>query len=60
MDCGSTGNPVLDLIKGFFDFLDDPIGTIVSIIAQTVLGAAIDVFASLTTSVPTLTGTGTA
>jgi hypothetical protein len=60
MNCGSTGSPVLDLVKGFFDFLGDPIGTIVELIAKTILAGAIAVFGALTTGVPTLTGTTTA
>ncbi|MGW1722201.1 hypothetical protein ACWCQK_04580 [Streptomyces sp. NPDC002306] len=60
MNCGSTGSPVLDLVKGFFDFLGNPIGTIVQLIANTVLAGAIAVFGALTTGVPTLTGTTTA
>ncbi|TQJ87724.1 hypothetical protein [Streptomyces sp. SLBN-31] len=60
MNCGSTGNPVFDLAKGFFDFLGDPIGTIVELIAKTILAGAIAVFGALTTGVPTLTGTTTA
>ncbi|MFB7330862.1 hypothetical protein FNH09_33155 [Streptomyces adustus] len=60
MTCGSTGSPVLDLVKGFFDFLGDPIGTIVELIAKTILAGAIAVFGALATGVPTLTGTTTA
>src|SRR5689334_14050066 len=59
MKC-STGNPLGDLVKGFFSFLSDPIGTIVEEIAKTILASAISVFGSLTTGVPTLTGTTTA
>ncbi|ALV36036.1 hypothetical protein [Streptomyces sp. CdTB01] len=60
MNCGSTGNPAFDLAKGFFEFLGDPIGTIVELIAKTILAGAIAVFGALTTGVPTLTGTTTA
>ncbi|MEV6008688.1 hypothetical protein AB0M29_17955 [Streptomyces sp. NPDC051976] len=59
MKC-STGNPLGDLVKGFFSFLNDPIGTIVEEIAKTILASAIDVFGALDTGVPTLTGTTTA
>ena len=55
-----TGNPVADLIVGFFDFLGDPIGTILKGIANSVLGAAVSVFGDLTTNVPTLVPGGTA
>jgi hypothetical protein len=51
-----TGSPLVDAIKGFFDFLGDPIGAILDGIAKQVLSAAIDMFGTLTTSVPTLTG----
>ncbi|WP_329529483.1 hypothetical protein [Streptomyces sp. NBC_01462] len=60
MNCGSTGSPVLDLVKGFFDFLGDPVGTIVELIGKLILAGAIAVFGALTTGVPTLTGTTTA
>ncbi|MFF5148108.1 hypothetical protein ACFY6U_51855 [Streptomyces sp. NPDC013157] len=53
MACG-TGNGAGDIIKGFFDFLGDPIGTILEVIANKVLGAAITVFGDLVTSIPTL------
>ncbi|MFJ6895167.1 hypothetical protein [Streptomyces hokutonensis] len=56
MNCG-TGSPVLDLITGFFDFLGDPVGTIVNLIAKSILSAAIAVFAALAIHVPTLAGT---
>ncbi|MFJ6086476.1 hypothetical protein ACIQI8_34310 [Streptomyces sp. NPDC092369] len=55
-----TGNPVVDAVVGFFDFLGDPIGTIVKGIANAVLAGAIAVFGALTTAIPTLSGTGTA
>jgi hypothetical protein len=60
MTCGSTGNPIGDLVVGFFSFLGDPIGTIIKMIAKMILSAAISVFGALTTGVPTLTGTNTA
>ncbi|MER6672755.1 hypothetical protein [Streptomyces sp. NPDC000983] len=59
MNC-PTGNPVIDLIKGFFDFLGNPIGTVIELIANTILAGAIAVFGALITGVPTLTGTATA
>ncbi|WP_331740229.1 hypothetical protein OG613_45735 (plasmid) [Streptomyces sp. NBC_00015] len=52
-----TGSGPGDIIKGFFDFLGDPVGTILEVIANKVLSAAITVFGDLTTNVPTL-GTG--
>ncbi|MFJ9538293.1 hypothetical protein ACIRPX_13625 [Streptomyces sp. NPDC101225] len=55
--CGSTGSPVLDLIVGFFSFLGDPIGTVINLIAKTILAGAVAVFAALATAVPTLAGT---
>ncbi|WP_328906331.1 hypothetical protein OG230_27120 [Streptomyces sp. NBC_00234] len=54
-----TGDPLVDAITGFFDFLDDPIGTIVSGIAHSVLAAAIAAFGELTVSIPTLSSTAT-
>ncbi|WAZ25694.1 hypothetical protein STRCI_007205 [Streptomyces cinnabarinus] len=59
MNC-PTGNPVIDLIKGFFDFLGNPIGTVIELIANSILAGAIAVFGALITGVPTLTGTATA
>ncbi|MFE0711980.1 hypothetical protein ACFW29_33615, partial [Streptomyces sp. NPDC058865] len=59
MNC-PTGNPVIDLIKGFFDFLGNPIGTVIELVANTILAGAIAVFGALITGVPTLTGTATA
>ncbi|MDQ0808449.1 hypothetical protein QFZ63_000163 [Streptomyces sp. B3I7] len=56
----STGNPVTDAIVGFFDFLGDPIGTIMNGIAKAVLGAAISVYGDLVVSVPTLSTDGAA
>ncbi|MEU6602920.1 hypothetical protein [Streptomyces flaveolus] len=55
-----TGNPIKDLVVGFFDFLGDPIGTIIKGIANKVLSAGISVFSDLTTNVPTLVTDGTA
>ncbi|MCZ4610291.1 hypothetical protein O3S80_42335, partial [Streptomyces sp. Lzd4kr] len=54
-----TGNPIVDAVVGFFSFLGDPIGTILSAVANAVLAGAIAVFAGLTTLVPTLSGTNT-
>ncbi|MFI1539447.1 hypothetical protein [Streptomyces anandii] len=59
MNC-STGDPTLDVVKGFFDFLGDPIGTIIEVIARAILAGAVAVFGALITGVPTLTGTATA
>ncbi|MFJ4633958.1 hypothetical protein [Streptomyces sp. NPDC088847] len=50
----STGNPAQNVIVGFFDFLGDPIGTIIRGIAQSVLAGAIAIFGDLTVSIPTL------
>ncbi|WP_089102049.1 hypothetical protein [Streptomyces hyaluromycini] len=55
-----TGNPVVDVAVGFFEFLGDPVGTIVKGVANAVLAGAIAVFGALTTAVPTLAGTDTA
>ncbi|MCK8678214.1 MULTISPECIES: hypothetical protein [Streptomyces] len=58
MACAPAGgllNPV-----GFFSFLGDPIGTILSGIANAVLSAAINVFGALTTGIPTLSVDGAA
>ncbi|WP_405550921.1 hypothetical protein OG215_39270 (plasmid) [Streptomyces globisporus] len=58
MACSPDGgllNPV-----GFFSFLGDPIGTILTGIANAVLSAAISVFGTLTTSIPTLSAQGAA
>ncbi|WP_033286467.1 hypothetical protein [Streptomyces sp. NRRL F-525] len=55
----STGNPLADAITGFFSFLGDPVGTVISLIAKTILAAAIAVFAGLAESVPTLDDTTT-
>ncbi|CAM5708835.1 hypothetical protein SHIRM173S_08372 [Streptomyces hirsutus] len=52
--CSDTGVPVLDALVGFFKFLGDPIGTIMQAVADFVLGAAIEVYASLVTSIPTM------
>ncbi|WP_405465969.1 hypothetical protein OG783_22810 [Streptomyces jietaisiensis] len=50
----------MDAVQGFFSFLSDPIGTIVGVIASTILAAAIFVFHALIVGVPTLTGVTTA
>ncbi|MEW2425913.1 hypothetical protein AB0911_35875 [Streptomyces nigra] len=42
------GNP------GFFDFLGDPIGTIIKTIANFILAGAISLYGEITTSIPTL------
>ncbi|MFJ2163609.1 MULTISPECIES: hypothetical protein [unclassified Streptomyces] len=55
-----TGSGPGDVIKGFFDFLGDPIGTILEVIANKVLAGAIAVFGDLTTGIPTLVTDGTA
>ncbi|MGW4088098.1 hypothetical protein ACWEGS_34335 [Streptomyces sp. NPDC004822] len=55
-----TGNPLTDFVVGFFDFLGDPIGTIIEGIANAVLAGAISVFGDLTTNIPTLVADGTA
>ena len=54
-----TGNPLADAVVGFFSFLGNPIGTIVEGIANAVLAGAIAVFGELTTSIPTLSSSGT-
>ncbi|MET8829998.1 hypothetical protein ABZX40_30890 [Streptomyces sp. NPDC004610] len=53
MTC-KTGNPVIDAILGFFSFLGDPIGTILSTIADFVLFAAVQVYGAIITGIPTL------
>lgn len=55
----SNGNPLADAITGFFSFLGDPVGTVIDLIAKTILAAAIAVFAALAESVPTLNDTTT-
>ncbi len=55
----SNGNPLADAITGFFSFLGDPVGTVIGLIAKTILAAAIAVFAGLADSVPTLEDTTT-
>ncbi|MET7681085.1 hypothetical protein [Streptomyces sp. NPDC005423] len=55
----SNGNPLANAITGFFSFLGDPVGTVVGLIAKTILAAAIAVFAGLAESVPTLEDTTT-
>ncbi|MFH8445976.1 hypothetical protein [Streptomyces sp. H23] len=44
---------------GFFEFLGDPIGKIIELVADAILAGAISVFGALTLSVPTLSATGT-
>ncbi|MFJ5035659.1 hypothetical protein ACIQB5_48455 [Streptomyces sp. NPDC088560] len=56
----SSGNPVAEAVKNFFKFLGDPIGTIIGVVAKAILSAAISVFGSLTTSIPTLVTGGAA
>lgn len=53
-----SGNPVLNAIVGFFDFLGDPIGTILHEVALAVLSAAITVFGTFTDAINTLPGLG--
>ncbi|MEU8952267.1 hypothetical protein [Streptomyces sp. NPDC048489] len=53
MACDS-GNSAGDAIKGFFDFLGDPIGTILEVIANRILDGAISLFGDMVTDVPTL------
>ncbi|MGW3104241.1 hypothetical protein [Streptomyces sp. NPDC001100] len=55
----SNGNPLADAITGFFSFLGDPVGTVIGLIAKTILAAAIAVFAGLAETVPTLDDTTT-
>ncbi|MER6286253.1 hypothetical protein [Streptomyces sviceus] len=55
----SNGNPLADAITGFFSFLGDPVGTVIGLIAKSILAAAIAVFAGLAESVPTLDDTTT-
>ncbi|MGW7384531.1 hypothetical protein [Streptomyces sp. NPDC054794] len=55
----SNGNPLAGAITGFFSFLGNPVGTIIDLIAKNILAAAIDVFAGLADSVPTLEDTTT-
>ncbi|MFI7142484.1 hypothetical protein ACIBQ5_33705 [Streptomyces massasporeus] len=50
----------MDAVVGFFDFLGDPIGTIIEGIANAVLAGAISIFGDLTTSIPTLVADGSA
>ncbi|MEF9915587.1 hypothetical protein RJT17_36580 [Streptomyces sp. P5-A9] len=56
----STGNPFVNFFKDFFGFIKDPVGGILDVISKKVLAAAIDVYASLTAKVPTVTGEKTA
>ncbi|MBO8195956.1 hypothetical protein ITI46_30560 [Streptomyces oryzae] len=54
MDCdGGTGSPFLDALKGFFEFLGDPIGSIVKGIADMIMAGAISAFGAVTATVPT-------
>ncbi|WP_405991016.1 hypothetical protein [Streptomyces sp. NBC_00986] len=55
----SNGNPLADAITGFFSFLGNPVGTVIDLIAKTILAAAIAVFAGLAKTVPTLDDTTT-
>ncbi|MBE9500212.1 hypothetical protein [Streptomyces sp. AA1529] len=55
--CGSTGNPVLDFAKGFFDFLGDPIGTIIKGIANAIMTGALSAFTAVTEAIPTFSTT---
>ncbi|MFJ6655725.1 hypothetical protein ACIQNG_05080 [Streptomyces sp. NPDC091377] len=59
MKCNSTGSPILDALKNFFSFLTDPIGTILSTIADFILFAAYQVYGAILISIPTLEGTAT-
>ncbi|MFF2848453.1 hypothetical protein ACFVT5_19330 [Streptomyces sp. NPDC058001] len=45
------------MFSSFFSFLGNPIGTILDLISQFILAAAVQVFGGLTRQVPTLTGT---
>ncbi|MCW8103314.1 hypothetical protein [Streptomyces tauricus] len=44
------------IVRGFFSFLTDPVGTIIDVIASRVLESAIKVFGDLLTTIPTLDG----
>ncbi|OPG01121.1 hypothetical protein B1R27_38500, partial [Streptomyces sp. GKU 895] len=55
-----NGNPLAEAVVGFFEFLGNPVKTIVREIANTVLAGAIEIFDSLVTNVPTLSSTTTA
>jgi hypothetical protein len=59
MTC-KTGNAFIDTILGFFSFLGDPIGSIISGIADLILAAAIEVFGAIIVGIPTLESTVTA
>ncbi|MFJ3889804.1 hypothetical protein [Streptomyces rubrogriseus] len=48
----------MDTVVGFFEFLGDPIGKIIELVASAVLAGAISVFGALTLNVPTLSATG--
>ncbi|MFJ6570697.1 hypothetical protein ACIQNU_25110 [Streptomyces sp. NPDC091292] len=54
MQCGDTK---LNLISSFFSFLGNPIKTILDLVSNFVLAAAVQVFGGLVRQVPTLTGT---
>ncbi|MGC4769040.1 hypothetical protein ACLQ25_08645 [Micromonospora sp. DT44] len=53
MDC-APGDALDSGGTGFFDFLGDPIGTLMRIVANIILAAAIKIFGELSESVPTL------
>lgn len=59
MSC-DDGNPLLNALLGFFKFLGDPIGTIMNMVADFVLSAAITVFGALAGTVPTFKDDGPA
>ncbi|MFJ5261802.1 hypothetical protein ACIQAC_15215 [Streptomyces sp. NPDC088387] len=59
MGCNKSGNPIIDAFLGFFEFLGDPIGTIVGTIADFILYAAFQVFGAIITGIPTLESTAT-
>jgi hypothetical protein len=50
---GGSGNPLIDAVTGFFEFLGDPIGSIVKGIANLILAGAIAAFGAVTDAVPT-------
>ena len=53
MDC-APGDALDSGGTGFFDFLGDPIGTLMRIVANIILAAAIKIFGELSEAVPTL------
>ncbi|TWP44512.1 hypothetical protein FKR81_41035 [Lentzea tibetensis] len=55
-----TGNPVVDAVVGFFDFLKNPVGGIIKEMANSILGGAIAAFGAVTNTVPTLPEGGAA